>query len=59
MLNKVLDDTQCQPDLALSWCINTKNSLHNVHAFSPYQLAIGKNPKFPSVLNEKAPALTR
>ena len=59
MLNKVLDDTQCHPNLAVSWCINAKNSLHNVHGFSPYQLAIGKNPKLPSVLNEKAPPLTR
>ena len=30
-----------------------------MHGFSPYQLAIGKNPKLASVLNEKAPALTR
>ena len=27
--------------------------------FPPYQQAISKNPKLPSVLNEKAPALTR
>ena len=47
------------PRFSGSWCINGKNSLHNVHEFSPYQLAIGKNPKLPSVLNEKAPALTR
>lgn len=59
MLDKVLEDTQCHPDLAVSWCINAKNSLHSVHGFSPYQLAIGKNPKLPSTLNENAPALTR
>ena len=58
MLNKVLDDTQCHPNLAVSWCINAKNSLHNVHGFSLYQLAIGKNPKLSSVLNEKVPAVT-
>ena len=58
MLNRVLDDTQCHPDLAVSWCINAKNSLHSVHGFPPYQPAIGKNPKLPSVLNEKVPALT-
>ena len=50
MLNKVLDGTQCHPDLAVSWCINAKNSLHSVHGFSPYQLATGKNPKLASVL---------
>ena len=59
MVNKVLDDTQCHPDLRVSCCINAKNSLHSVHGFSPYQLAIGKNPKLPFVLNEKVPALTR
>ena len=59
MLNKVLDDKQCHPDLAISSCIIAKNSLHSVHGFSPYQLAIGKNPKLPCVLKEKAPALTR
>ena len=59
MLNKDLDDTQYHPDLAVSCCINAKNSLHNVHGFSPYQLAISKNTKLPFVLNEKVPALTR
>ena len=43
---------------SISWCINAKNSLHSVQEFSPYQLAIGKNPKLLSTLNEKAPALT-
>ena len=59
MLNKVLDGTQCHPDSAVSWCINAKNSLPSVHGFSPYQLAIGKNPKLASVLNEEVPALAR
>ena len=58
MLNKILEDTQCHPDLAVSWCINAKNSLHSAHWFSPYQLAIGKNPKLPSTINQKAPAPT-
>ena len=54
MLGKVLED----PNLAVSWCINAKNSIHSIHGFSPYQLAIDKNPKLPSALNEKAPAST-
>ena len=29
-----------------------------VYGFSPYQLAISKNPKLPSISNEKVPALT-
>ena len=58
MLDKVLHETNCNFNLALYWCINAKNSLHNVHGFSPYQLSIGSNPVLPSVLHDKPPALT-
>ena len=59
MLDQVLEDTQCHSDLAVSWCINAKIPLHSIHGFSFYQLAIGKNPKLPSTLNKKVPALAR
>ena len=58
MLDKVLEETKCEFDLALAWRINAKNSLANIHGFSPYQLVMGTNPRLPSVLNDKAPALT-
>jgi len=58
MLDKVLHETNCSFDLALSWCINAKNSLANVHGFSSYQLAIGTNPQLPSVITAKPPALS-
>ena len=58
MLEKVLNDTPCDIETALAWCINAKNSLASVHGFSPYQLSIGTNPCLPNVLNDKAPALT-
>ena len=58
MLDKVLRDTDCSFDMALSWCINAKNSLTNVHGFSPYQLAIGTNPRLPSITTDKPPALS-
>ena len=44
MLDKVLEENQCDLELAAVWCVNTKNSLSNIHSFSPYQLAIGTNP---------------
>ena len=44
MLNKVIEDTECDISVALTWCLNAKNLLKNVHGFSPYQLAIGHNP---------------
>ena len=56
MLDKFLEDTQCHPDLAVSWCINAKNC--HIYRFSPYRLASGKTPKLPSSLNKKVLALT-
>ena len=59
MLDKVLDDTDCGLDIGLAWCINAKNSLQNIHGFSPYQLAIGKNPVLPVAIDNRPPALTQ
>ena len=58
MLDKVLNESNCDFEIALAWCVNAKNSLANVHGFSPYQLAIGSNPQLPSILTDKEPALT-
>ena len=58
MLDRVLEDSPCNMDIALAWCINANNSLQNVHGFSPYQLANGTNPILPSAINNRPPALT-
>ena len=58
MLVKVLEDTKCNFVIALAWCVNAKKSLQNCHGFSPYQLAIGTNPRLPSAIQDKLPALT-
>ena len=58
MLDKVLEDTKCDFETALAWCTNANNSLANIHGFSPFQLAIGLNPKLPNVVNDRPPALT-
>ena len=42
---------------AVAWAVSAKNSLKNVYGFSPNQLVFGKNPNFPSVMNNKLPAL--
>ena len=57
MLDKVLEDSHCDFDVALTWCLIAKNSLQNVHGFSPYQLALGQNPVLPAILSDKLPAL--
>ena len=54
---KVVEDTNCPVEIALCWSINAKNSLHNIHGFSSYQLVFGNNPVLPSVLNNQLPAL--
>ena len=38
--------------------MNAKNSLANVHGFSPFQLALEQNPKIPSVFNDKPPTMS-
>ena len=55
---KILHDNNCDFDLAVAWAVHAKNSLSNIHGLSPYQLAIGKNPRLPSLHTEKALAIT-
>ena len=55
MLDKFLENQNINFQLALAWCTNTKNSLANVHGFSPFQLAIGQNPVLPSMSHDKPP----
>ena len=57
-LDKVMEENQCSLQVTLAWCIDAKNSLQNVHGFSPFQLALGQNPKLSSVLSDKPPAFT-
>ena len=57
MLTKTMSEAFCSLDLAVAWCINAKNSLQNVHGYSPYQLVFGKNPRLPGILTDKPPAM--
>ena len=56
MLLKTCDDTGASVEVALQWVINAKNSLTNIHGFSPYQLVFGRNPRLPNVLCNRPPA---
>ena len=49
ILQKVIEESNIDISLALLWCINAKNSLAKVHGFSPFQLALGQNPKLSSI----------
>ncbi|KAI4873784.1 hypothetical protein NFI96_002219, partial [Prochilodus magdalenae] len=57
ILLKVKKENECSWSVALDWALMAKNSLHNVHGYSPYQLVFGQNPNMPSVLTDKPPAL--
>ena len=56
ILHKVLAENKVDLETALAWAINAKNSLSNVHGFSPVQLALGYNPQLPNILSNKPPA---
>ena len=58
MLDRILEESINNIDIAVAWAINAKNSLTNVHGFSPYQLAISQNPILPCAATSKPPALT-
>ena len=56
-ITKVVAENGCGLDIAICWAINAKNSLQNVHGYSPFQLVFGQNPHLPNVLYDKPPAL--
>lgn len=57
MILKIVDNTSCSVENALTWATCAKNALHNNRGFSPNQLVFGRNPNLPSVLTAKPPAL--
>ena len=57
MLDKIIDSQNCSLQMALAWAVNAKNSMSNVFGYSPHQLVFGANPKVPSILTDKTPAL--
>ena len=57
MLQKTYAEGKCNLKMALCWAVHSKNSLSNVHGFSPYQIAIGHTPNLPCNLTNDPPAL--
>ena len=49
MLGKIKDDVGCTTKVALCWAVQAKNSMSNVHGFSPMQLVLGFNPRIPGL----------
>ncbi|XP_063676591.1 uncharacterized protein LOC134812913 [Bolinopsis microptera] len=57
MTEKVFYDVKCPLNVALMWAVHAKNTLINIHGFSPYQLVFGTNPNIPGVTSSNLPAL--
>ncbi|KAL2093504.1 hypothetical protein ACEWY4_010816 [Coilia grayii] len=57
IIMKVKTSNDCDWETALDWALMAKNTLQNVHGYSPHQLVFGQNPNLPSVLTDKPPAL--
>ena len=58
MTEKIREDVGCSLNIALMWAVHAKNSLVNIHGFSPYQLVFGRNPNVPGNSNNLLPAMT-
>ena len=56
-VNKIMNDLNCDLDVAVAWANSAKNSLKSVHGFSSNQLLFGYNPNFPNMLDNNLPAL--
>ena len=56
MFLKTCEESGSSLEIALQWVTNAKNSLSNVHGFSPYQLVL-LNPRLLNVLSNRPPAL--
>ena len=49
MIEKVKKETGCSTEIATCWAANAKNSMANVHGFSPQQLVFGYNTYCPGL----------
>ena len=57
MVRKIMDDCNCNLEIALSWAVAARNSLSNSSGFSPNQLVFGNNPVIPNVFSNELPAM--
>ena len=51
--NKLIEDLNRAPEIALAWATNAKNSLNNSFRFSTYMLVFGRTPSIPGLSNIK------
>ena len=51
-VKKVMEDTKCSLDVAISWAISAKNSLKNVNGFSPNQIVFSERIQITQMLKK-------
>ena len=56
---KILDDVNCDTDIALAWAVAARNTYYNNSGYTPNQLVFGFNPSMPNIYNSKPPGLQR
>ena len=58
-INKILSQTKCSLNMAVTWAVNVKNCSKRLCGYTPAQLIFGFNPVLPSVKENKPPMLSR
>lgn len=56
IIMKVRASNSCDWRTAMDWALMAKNTMQNVHSYSPHQLVFGQNPNLPC-LTDKPPTL--
>ena len=54
-LEKTLEEVK-NFKVALYWAVQAKNSLYNLHGFSPFILVFGRNPRLPNIIDGTLPS---
>ena len=49
------DNPDMKLEIALAWAVNAKNTMSNVHGYSPYLLVYGRLPRLPNILYDPPP----
>ena len=55
LVNKIIDDTNCDVQMALAWAVSARNAFDNKSGYSPNQLVFGFNPAIPDIYNSDLP----
>ena len=57
MMERVIPGAGCSLEVVLAWYISANYSSCNSYGYSQNQLVFGYNPNFPSVIENRLPAL--